>query len=89
MEKVQQGAVPALRQHKYDNKCTILILGLCLLQGAKNGDMTRHIQGEAHKVLQSNSTQTIDHIQKCFRTSFSIQEGCHTRPRYFFIGGGT
>ena len=26
-----------------------------------------NIQGEAHKVLQSDSTQTIDHIQKCFR----------------------
>ena len=25
------------------------------------------IQGEAHKVLQSDSTQTINHIQKCFR----------------------
>ena len=25
------------------------------------------IQGEAHKVLQTDSTQTIDHIQKCFR----------------------
>ena len=28
------------------------------------------IQGEAHKVLQSDSTQTIDHIQKCFRQKF-------------------
>ena len=27
-------------------------------------------QGEAHKVSQSNSTQTIDHIQKCFRQKF-------------------
>ena len=27
-------------------------------------------QGEAHKVLQSDSTQTIDHIQKCFRQKF-------------------
>ena len=26
---------------------------------------TTHIQGEVHKVLQSDSTQTIDHIQKC------------------------
>ena len=33
MAKVQQGIVPALRQYKYDNKCTILILELCLLQG--------------------------------------------------------
>ena len=29
--KVQEGSVPALGQHKYDNKCTILILKLCLL----------------------------------------------------------
>ena len=33
MTKIQQGTIPALGQHKYDNKCTILILGLCLLQG--------------------------------------------------------
>ena len=38
------------------------------------------IQGKAHKVLQSDSTQTIDHIQKCFRQKFSVREGCHTRP---------
>ena len=31
-----------------------------------------HIQGEAHKVLQSDSTQTIDHIQKCFRQKFQF-----------------
>ena len=29
-------------------------------------------QGEAHKVLQSDSTQTIDHIQKCFRQKFQL-----------------
>ena len=29
-----------------------------------------NIQGEAHKVLQSDSTQTIDYIQKCFRQKF-------------------
>ena len=42
------------------------------------------IQGETHKVLQSDSTQTIDHIQKCF----SVREGRHTRPPYFLTGGG-
>ena len=35
MAKVQQWTIPALRQHKYDKKCTILILGLCLLRGIK------------------------------------------------------
>ena len=46
------------------------------------------IQGEAHKVLQSDSTQTVDHIQKCFRQKFQ----CSRRPSYwttlFFIGRG-
>ena len=46
------------------------------------------IQGEAHKVLQSDSTQTIDQIQKCFRQKFQCREGRHTRPPYFFISGG-
>ena len=47
-----------------------------------------HIQGEAHKVLQSDSTQTIDHTQKCFRQIFSFREGRHIRALYFFIGAG-
>ena len=34
---------------------------------------------EAHKVLQSDSTQTIDHIQKCFRQKFQ----CSRRPSYW------
>ena len=38
-----------------------------------------NIQGEAHKVLQSDSTQTIDHIQKCFRQKFQ----CSRRPSYW------
>ena len=29
-----------------------------------------NIQGEAHKVLQSDSTRTIDDIQKCFIQKF-------------------
>ena len=37
-----------------------------------------HIQGEAHKVLQSDSTQTTDHTQKCFRQKFQ----CSRRPSY-------
>ena len=37
------------------------------------------IQGEAHKVLQINSTQIIDHIQKCFRRKFQ----CLRRPSYW------
>ena len=45
------------------------------------------MQGE-DKVLQSDSTQTINHIQKCFRQKFQ----CSRRPSYsttlFFIGGG-
>ena len=32
----------------------------------------------AHKVLQSDGTQTIDHIQKCFRQKFQ----CSRRPSY-------
>ena len=39
-------------------------------------------------MLQSDSTQTIDHIQKCFTQKFQ----CSRRPSYsttlFFIGGG-
>ena len=46
--------------------------------------MAVNIQGEAHKVLQSDSTETINHIRKCF----SAREGRHTGPPYFFIGGG-
>ena len=38
-----------------------------------------NIQGEAHKVLQSNSTETIDHIQKCFKQKFQ----CSRRPSYW------
>ena len=37
------------------------------------------IQGKAHKVLQSDSTQTIDQIQKCFRQKFQ----CSRRPSYW------
>ena len=37
------------------------------------------IQGETHKVLQSDSTQTIDHIQKCFRQKFQYSK----RPSYW------
>ena len=37
------------------------------------------IQAEAHKVLQSDSTQTIDHIQKCFRQKFQWSR----RPSYW------
>ena len=37
------------------------------------------IQGEVHKALQSDSTQTIDHIQKCFRQKFQ----CSRRPPYW------
>ena len=47
-----------------------------------------NIQSETHKVLQSDSTQTFDHIQKCFRQKFQFSR----RPSYwttlFFIGGG-
>ena len=35
--------------------------------------------GEAHKVSQSDSTQTIDHIQKYFRQKFQ----CAKRPSYW------
>ena len=39
-------------------------------------------------MLQSDSTQIIDHIQKCFRQKLSVREGRHTGPLCFFIGGG-
>ena len=39
-------------------------------------------------MLQSDSTQTIDHIQNVLDKSFSVREGRHTRPPYFFIDGG-
>ena len=38
----------------------------------------RFIQGEANIVLQSDSTQTIKHIQKCLRQKFQ----CSRRPSY-------
>ena len=47
-----------------------------------------YIQVKAHKVLQNDSTQTIDHIQNVSDKRFSVREGRHTRPPYFFIGGG-
>ena len=37
-----------------------------------------NIQCEAHKVLQNDTTQTIDHIQKSFRQKFQ----CSRRPSY-------
>ena len=43
-----------------------------------NGECRIDIQGETHKVLQSDSTQTIDHIQKCFRQKFQ----CSRSPSY-------
>ena len=56
--------------------------------GLMIGLLTECVQGEAHKVLQSDRTQTIYHIQKCFRQNFQ----CSRRPSYsttpFFIGGG-
>ena len=40
-------------------------------------------------MLQSDSTQTIDHIHKCFRQKiFRVREGRRTGPPYFFIRGG-
>ena len=50
--------------------------------------MKLFIQGEAYKVLQSDSTQTIDYIQKFLRQKFSVREDRHTGLPYFFIGGG-
>ena len=34
-----------------------------------------YIQGEAHEVLQSDSTQSIDHVQKCLRQNLIYQLG--------------
>ena len=39
-------------------------------------EMNWNIQIDAHKVQQSDSTQTINHIQKCFRQKFQ----CSRRP---------
>ena len=37
------------------------------------------MQGESHKVLQSDYTQTIDYIPKCFRQKYQ----CSRRPSYW------
>ena len=50
----------------------VLQWGVWSLEDVHKGN----VQGEAHKVLQSDSTQTIDHIQKCFRQKFQ----CSRRP---------
>ena len=42
------------------------------------------IQGEAHKVLQSDSTQTIDHIKKCFRQKFQCSRKTSYSTNLFF-----
>ena len=47
-----------------------------MLEGGRRKTRNIVLQGEAHKVLQSDSTQTIDHIQKCFRQKFQ----CSRRP---------
>ena len=63
----------AFRSTRYTNGLPFFIiycLFCCDLQ---------YIQGEAHKVLQSDSTQSIHHIQKCFRQKFQ----CSRRPSYW------
>ena len=40
-----------------------------------------YIQGEAHKELQSDSTHTIDHIQKYFRQKFQCSEALKLHQR--------
>ena len=47
-----------------------------------------YIQGEAHKLLQSNNTKTIDHIQKYFKQKFQCSRGPSYSTTLFFIGGG-
>ena len=49
-----------------------------------------HIQGKAHKVLQSDSAQTMVLIisKNISDKSFSVREGRYTGPPYIFIGGG-
>ena len=42
-----------------------------------------YIQGEAHKVVQSDGTQTIDHIQKCFRQKFQCSRRLHQGQLHF------
>ena len=56
MAKVQQGTVPALQQHKFGNKCTILILRLCLLQGTnkwRHGSAYIYIHWEKYILVSS------------------------------------
>ena len=44
----------------------------------------RYIQGEAYKVLQRDSTQTIYHIQKCFRQKFQCSRKLSYWTTLFF-----
>ena len=48
-----------------------------------------YIQGEAHKVLQRDITQTIDHIQKAFWQKFQCSRMSSFSTTLLFIGGGT
>ena len=45
-----------------------------------------HIQGEAHKVLQSDSIETIDHILECFwqKFQFSRKSPRHSTTLFFY-----
>ena len=44
-----------------------------------------HIQGEAHKMLQSDSTQTIHYIQKWFRQKFQCSKSSLYWTTLFFL----
>ena len=48
------------------------------------GIFSKYTQGEAHKMLQSDITQTIDHIQECFRQKFqcSRTQGHSSHAKY-------
>ena len=46
------------------------------------------IQSKAHKVLQSDNTETIDHIQKCFREKLQCSRWSSFWTTLFFMGRG-
>ena len=66
----------------------ILLYDLCSEHVLLQKIFEKHLFLPNRRYLQSDSTQTINHIQKCFRQKFQ----CSRRPSYwttlFFIGGG-
>ena len=79
---------------KYTSFIFIFIFSKYLRRGIYVGkihfsfNLVYNIQGEAHNVLQSDSTQTLIISKNVSNKSFSVREGRHARPPYFLISGG-